>query len=155
MSHSPLTRLHQELGFDSDASGMLVFAQLKQVSQRWLQRVHAALERHGFEPDLSETIIAIFRSQRADGLTAPTDTSARLNIPKTTLTARLRRLEVLGWIDRPTSAQDRRSLPISITPAGTEALKDIVRIYANACQPLATLKPHLDELLTAEQELTP
>lgn len=113
-------------------------------------QLRGALGRH---LQLGPTDFAALRHLYDDGPLTPRQLSARVDITSGSVTPLLDRLEKVGYVSRNSNPQDRRSLLISATPAGHDAIKwteqQLDAALRHALQELPELTPdQLTNILT-------
>lgn len=79
--------------------------------------------------ELAETLFAAMRCEK-DGKSSPSEIARILDLPPTTISSRLKRMEELGWASRELDSSDRRALYVRLLPVGLEAAKEAWNIYA-------------------------
>lgn len=79
--------------------------------------------------ELAETLFAAMRCEK-DGKSSPSEIARILDLPPTTISSRLKRMEELGWASRELDCSDRRALYVRLLPVGLEAAKEAWNIYA-------------------------
>jgi|GEM_PF-5426261 DNA-binding MarR family transcriptional regulator len=130
--YSPEERLAQwsrELGIEIDGRGMLVYAALKLRLRAMEAKLDAALDEADLPRELVETLFACLMEGTSS---RPSDVAKRLGVPPATLTPRLSRMELRGWVVRVAVPGDRRSLAVEVTAAGYEAARESLVLYAAA-----------------------
>ena len=134
-----------------DAAPMGPLGRLKRCAALLEPRLEAGLAAFGlrlWEFDM----LAALRRAGAPYCLSPTQLFSTLMVTSGTMTHRLRRLEMQGWIERIPNAQDARSMLVQLTSAGQALIDRAVEAHVDnerqllACLPAQALSEFDDAL---------
>ncbi|WP_026460310.1 MarR family winged helix-turn-helix transcriptional regulator [Schaalia suimastitidis] len=104
---------------DMDTSPMLVLSRVSRLARHLDLERRAAFADHGLEPWEFDVLSALRRAGSPYALT-PGALMAELLVSSGTMTNRIDRLEAQGLVDRSRSAEDRRTVTVTLTDRGRE-----------------------------------
>ena len=109
---------------DGDATSTQAHASLVRVGTALLQELDRCVSASFDMPQAAATALAVIDG--AGTPLTPSQIGDRVLVPSATMTSTLDLLEGRGWVERRPNPDDRRSLLIQITPAGSEAANRIL-----------------------------
>jgi DNA-binding MarR family transcriptional regulator len=120
--------LEEKYGF-IPSPGLIKYAELKKELAAINNRLSAAMAEKGIPMELAETLFAAMRCDK-EGKSSPSEIARILDLPPTTISSRLKRMEELGWASREMDSLDRRSLFVRLLPLGIDMARTAWQIYS-------------------------
>jgi DNA-binding MarR family transcriptional regulator len=106
----------------SASPGLVKYAEMKKELASINARLSAAMAEKQVPMELAETLFAAMRCEK-EGKSSPSEIARILDLPATTISSRLKRMEELGWAAREMDSLDRRSLYVRLKPQGIETAR--------------------------------
>ena len=126
---------------DLDADVMGTFGRFSRVAAHASRAIDATLEKWGLQTGEFDVLAALRRSGAPFTL-APSQLTRSMMLSPSGMTSRLDRLERVGFIERKTTPDDRRSLLVVLTPAGRTLVDEAVTAHVeNENRLLQALSP--------------
>ncbi len=129
---------------DLDCSSMGVVGRLRRTSNLWQGKMDKVFKQHGLST-VEFDILATMRRSDPAGIT-PTELYKTLMLSSGAVSTRLEQLVKIGWVERVSSEQDRRSCKVILTPKGIEMIDAAVDAH------VSNLDNMLNVLTDAEQD---
>jgi DNA-binding MarR family transcriptional regulator len=97
--------------------------------------------------EVSERELALMRSLAAEGPMIIKDLGARFNVPVSTMTGLVDRMEAKGVLRRAPGRRDRRSIELELTPAGARSLREHARHIRTIAAAMLDALPARDQTM--------
>ncbi|GAA1861601.1 MarR family transcriptional regulator [Pseudonocardia ailaonensis] len=110
---------------DEELAAMALFGRLGRLAQVAEPLVGRVFVRHGLATGEFDVLAALRRSGEPFTLT-PTALARQLMLSPAAMTNRLDKLEAAGRVDRRLDPENRRSMLVTLTPAGLEMVDGVV-----------------------------
>ncbi len=114
---------------DLDCSSMGVVGRLRRTSNQWQSKMAEVFKQHGLS-SVEFDLLATMRRSDPTGIT-PTELYKTLMLSSGAVSTRLEQLVKVGWVERVSSEQDRRSCKVILTPEGVEMIDAAVDAHVN------------------------
>ncbi len=114
---------------DLDCSSMGVVGRLRRTSNLWQGKMDKVFKQHGLST-VEFDILATMRRSDPAGIT-PTELYKTLMLSSGAVSTRLEQLVKIGWVERVSSEQDRRSCKVILTPKGIEMIDAAVDAHVS------------------------